>query len=218
MLYVVCCNREGKSKMQITKNYIAEQKNYKLYHIVFNTKISNIEKGKIGEEIIVNHIKKEIDIYHKIIQNVILTRDGKKTEVDIILITCVGIYVIESKNFKGYIYGTDTGKIWTEWFSHSYKYHFDNPILQNHYHIEFMAHNLNRDLSYFHSYIVFGDDAILQKIVMQEENKTKAIIINNKDLISKLIEDMHLRDIILSHEEIDKMYLDLKYFYSHLER
>ncbi len=191
---------------------------YKLVHQIFYSKMSNFEKGKIGEQIIVNHIKKEIDIYHKIIQNVILTKDEKATEVDIILITCVGIYVIESKNFKGYIYGTDTGRIWTEWFSHHYKYHFDNPILQNQYHIEFMAHNLERDLSYFHSYIVFGDDAKLQKVIIQEENQPKVTVINNKDLISNLIADIHSRDIILSHEQIDKMYIDLKYFYSHLER
>ena len=203
--------------MQITNNRIVKHNHYKL-HREITTNISNMEKGKIGEKIIVDHIKKEIDIYHKIIQNVILSKDGKETEVDIILITCVGIYVIESKNFRGYIYGTDTGKIWTEWFSHNCKYHFDNPILQNQYHIEFMAHNLNRDLSYFHSYIVFGDDAKLQKITIQEDNKSKVVVINNKELISKLIGDMHSRDIILSHEEIDKMYLDLKYFYSHLER
>ncbi len=177
-----------------------------------------MQKGKIGEQIIVDHIQKEIDIYHKIIQNVILSKDGKETEVDIILITCVGIYVIESKNFKGYIYGTDTGRIWTEWFSHNYKYHFDNPVLQNEYHIEFMAHSLNRDLSDFHSYIVFGDDAKLQRIVIQDENRSKVVVINNKDLISNLIADIHSRDIILSHEQIDKMYIDLKYFYSHLER
>lgn len=215
MLFAVI---EKDDSMQITKDYIVKHKHYKLYRQITNTRISNIEKGKIGEAIIVNHIKKKIDIYHKIIQNVILSKDEKETEVDIILITCVGIYVIESKNFKGYIYGTDTEKIWTEWFSNDYKYHFDNPILQNQYHIEFMAHSLKLDLSYFRSYIVFGDDAKLQKITIQEENKSKVVVINNKDLISKLIEDMHSRDIILSHEQIDKMYLDLKYFYSHLER
>lgn len=204
--------------MQITKNYLVKPNHYKLYRQIVNTKISNMQKGKIGEQIIVDHIQKEIDIYHKIIQNVILSKDGKETEVDIILITCVGIYVIESKNFKGYIYGTDTGRIWTEWFSHNYKYHFDNPVLQNEYHIEFMAHSLNRDLSDFHSYIVFGDDAKLQRIVIQDENRSKVVVINNKDLISNLIADIHSRDIILSHEQIDKMYIDLKYFYSHLER
>lgn len=204
--------------MQITKNYKIHLKHYKLYHQMNRPKISNIEKGKIGEEIIVNHIKEQIDIYHKIIQNVILTKDEEKTEVDIILITCVGIYVIESKNFQGYIYGTDTDNIWTEWFSHNHKYHFSNPILQNQYHINFMAHNLKLSEDCFYSYIVFGDDAKLQKIIIHDENKTKVAIINNRDLISNLIADIHTRSIILSHEEIDKMYIDLKYFYMHLEK
>lgn len=61
MLYVVCCNREGKSEMQITKNCIVKQKNYKLYHTVFNTKISNMENGKIGIlEKVETYLKKAI--------------------------------------------------------------------------------------------------------------------------------------------------------------
>lgn len=176
----------------------------------------NIEKGKIGEQIIENNINENIDIYKKIIRNVILNKDGKKTEVDIILITCAGIFVIESKNFHGYIFGNDKHKKWTQVFTKDNHNLFDNPILQNQYHIDFIANNLNLDSSYFHSYIVFGDNSKLQNISISNENRNKVRVINNNDLIESLLLDIHETDISLSHEQIDKMYIDLKYFYSHL--
>ena len=40
--------------------------------------------------------------------------NGKTTEIDLLYITKVGIFVIESKNYKGWIFGTDTNKNWTE--------------------------------------------------------------------------------------------------------
>ena len=179
--------------------------------------ISNIEKGRIGEQIIEDNINKNIDIYHKIIKNVILNKDGKKTEVDIILITCTGIFVIESKNFNGYIYGNDKHRKWTQVLTRDEHNTFDNPIMQNQYHIDFISNNLNLDQSYFYSYVVFGDNSKLQNITIDSNITTNTVrVINNCDLIENLFLDIHRDDIKLSHEQIDKMYIDLKYFYEHL--
>ena len=176
----------------------------------------NREKGRIGEQIIEDNINKNIDIYHKIIRNVILNKDGKETEVDIILITCTGIFVIESKNFNGYIFGNNKHQKWTQVLSKANHNVFDNPIKQNEYHIDFISNNLNLDQSYFHSYIVFGDNSKLQDITIGQDKLYDIKVINNKDLIENLLFDIHKDDIKLSHEQIDKMYIDLKYFYSHL--
>lgn len=175
----------------------------------------NIEKGRVGEQIIENNINKNIDIYKKIIKNVILYKDNKKTEVDIILITCTGIFVIESKNFSGYIFGNENHKSWTQVITKDKHNTFDNPIIQNQYHIDFISKNLNLDKTYFYSYIVFGDNAKLQNITINEENKNIKVI-NNKDLIENIILDIHKSDILITHEQIDKMYIDLNYFYAHL--
>lgn len=173
-------------------------------------------KGRIGERIIEDNINKNIDIYQKIIKNVILTKDGKTTEVDLILIICTGIFVIESKNFSGYIFGNEKDKKWTQVLSKQSHKTFDNPIMQNQYHINFISQNLNLDLSYFHSYVVFGDDSKLQKIIINENYQYITRVINNEKLIENLLLDIHNNDITLSHEEIDKIYIDLKYFYTHL--
>ena len=177
----------------------------------------NFEKGRIGEEIIENNINKNIKVYYKMIKNVILENKDGRTEVDIILITYAGIFVIESKNFKGYIFGNSNHKKWMQVISKEEHNQFLNPIVQNKHHIDFISDKLNLDKSYFYSYIVFGDNAKLQNITIDNDKiDYKLKVINNDDLIENILLDLHDNDIIISHEEIDKMYVDLNYFYSHL--
>ena len=178
--------------------------------------VLNIEKGRIGEQLIEDNINKHIDIYHKTIKNVILNKEDKKTEIDIILITCTGIFVIESKNFNGYIYGNNKHRKWTQVLTKDKHNIFDNPIIQNQYHIDFISNNLKLDQSYFHSYVVFGDNSKLQNIIIDNTETNNIRVINNSNLIENLLLDIHRDDIKLSHEQIDKMYVDLKYFYEHL--
>ena len=178
--------------------------------------VLNIEKGRIGEQLIEDNINKHIDIYHKTIKNVILNKEDKKTEIDIILITCTGIFVIESKNFNGYIYGNNKHRKWTQVLTKDKHNIFDNPIIQNQYHIDFISNNLKLDQSYFHSYVVFGDNSKLQNIIIDNTETNNIRVINNSNLIENLLLYIHRDDIKLSHEQIDKMYVDLKYFYEHL--
>lgn len=178
-------------------------------------KIDKNEIGKIGETNIIDLIEANIKVYKQIITNCYFYKDGERTEVDIILITCFGIYVIESKNFSGTIYGKYIDFKWTQWFP-SETHTFYNPIKQNEYHIEFMQHNLKSDFRNFRSYVVFGDNAIIDHLDLSGNTSTR--VINCNQLIETLITDMHNADTVLSHEEIDKMFIDLEYFYSHLER
>lgn len=173
---------------------------------------ANVEKGKIGEDYICYLIEKNIDIYYKIIRNVYIPIDGKKTEIDILFITSFGIFVIESKNYNGSIYGSEEDFKWTEYFTDNKKYQIPNPIKQNNHHIKFLSEYLNKDLNDFKSYIVFGNNSTLSKLIY---NHVKTHITKTKSLIAYLIDDMHNSEIKYSHEEIDKIYIDLKYYCEH---
>ena len=169
-----------------------------------------INKGMIGEELIVKEIEK-LDIYHKIVQNVYIDIDNKKTEIDIILITCVGVFVIESKNFNGIIYGKQNDINWTQFLNYENKNQFKNPINQNEYHIKFLSKYLKKDISIFYSYIIFGNDANINKVITDDDIK----VIKLYQLLKYITEDIHNNDICLSNEEIDKIYIDLKYYKDH---
>lgn len=174
--------------------------------------LNSFEIGRQGEQYICDSIEKKLDIYYKLIRNVYIPIEGKKTEIDILLVTSFGIYVIESKNYHGTIYGDENDFKWTQYFSKQKTYQLLNPIKQNNYHIQFLSDYLRKDKNNFKSYIVFGKDTIIKKIKYNHLNTT---IANSNWLIEYLRDDMHHSDIIYSHEEIDKIYIDLKYYCEH---
>lgn len=56
------------------------------------------------------------------------------TEIDHILVSRRGIVVIETKHYKGWLFGGEKQKMWTK-VIYNNKYYFQNPIHQNHKHI-----------------------------------------------------------------------------------
>lgn len=201
----------------IKRKYDNNKKQVQTNLLNHNPKVqTDIEKGKVGEDEIVDALEK-IDIYHKIIRNVYITNNSKKTEIDVIYITTCGLFIIESKNFKGNIYGYDYNEKWIQYFNEDKKYNFPNPIIQNNYHIDFLYNKLKlAKKEYFKSYIVFGEHAKLRAINLTKFFDVK--VINTKDLIENIIDDIHNSPIVLSHEEIDKIYIDLQYYCMHLNR
>ena len=65
------------------------------------------QKGIEGENVISNIIQ-YAPMYKKIVRNAYIDmNENKKTEIDIIAISTKGIYVIESKNYEGWILGDE---------------------------------------------------------------------------------------------------------------
>jgi|GEM_PF-796795 len=122
--------------------------------------------GKSGEFKIYEQLEK-IGDYKKFIFNAYIPKEHNETsEVDLIMIHETGIYVFESKNFKGYIYGSENQKQWYQTLARGRdgieKNSFYNPIKQNLGHI----HHLKKYLSdysglelRFFSIIVFSNYA-----------------------------------------------------------
>lgn len=84
------------------------------------------------------------------------------------MITTQGIFVFESKNYSGWIFGTETQHKWTQSLHIGYgdtqKEHFLNPIIQNEYHIKYLKKLLGNTYNYY-SIIVFSDDCEFKKII-----------------------------------------------------
>ena len=93
-------------------------------------------KGWEGEKAISSILKKLPREHYRLINNVMLKRgNGNTVQIDHIVISTYGIFVIETKNYKGIITGNDFSEQWTE---HIYKqkYHFFSPTRQNYGHIK----------------------------------------------------------------------------------
>ena len=174
--------------------------------------INNKElKGLLFEHEIKEQLNKEININKKILTNVCIYdfNTDKDTEIDLILITYGGVYVIESKNWDGYIVGKLSDKKWTQKFYKKVKGNtYPNPIRQNEYHIDFLSKYLSRDKSIFKSYIVFPSNANINRV--SEFNKSNVKVLKIDDLINTIINDLKCdNSMILTYEEMDQMYIKL---------
>lgn len=91
--------------------------------------------------------------YH-LIKNVTLPTEDGTTQIDHIIVSRFGIFVLETKNMAGWIFGEEHQKQWTQKiFRKSYK--FQNPIHQNYKHLKTLSLCLNIDEQYLFSVIVF---------------------------------------------------------------
>lgn len=91
--------------------------------------------------------------------------NGETTEIDVIMICYQGIFVFESKNYSGWIFGNEKYKTWTQTLPQgkgrkAKKEKFLNPIMQNKLHIECLQEVLGDDLENvpIFSVVVFQTD------------------------------------------------------------
>ena len=95
--------------------------------------------------------------YH-LIKNVTIPTEEGTTQIDHIIVSPYGIFVVETKNLKGWIFGSENQPMWTQKiFKHSNK--FQNPLRQNYKHIRTLESALNIGLDNFFSVIVFIGDS-----------------------------------------------------------
>ncbi|HIW74852.1 MAG TPA: NERD domain-containing protein [Firmicutes bacterium] len=85
-------------------------------------------KGLLGEYYTYTYLE-HLPGYKRFVFNCYLPKQNEeRTEVDIILIHESGVYVLESKNYSGWIFGTETNQYWTQVLptgkGHSKKHNF----------------------------------------------------------------------------------------------
>lgn len=128
------------------------------------------EKGELGEWLI-EYALKTIEGRRFILKNVYIPYRNSTSEIDLILLHEKGIYVFESKNYGGWIFGSIGQQYWTQTFNKNTKYKFYNPIMQNKTHIEAVRACLGLSPSNpIKSFIVFSERSELKKVPASTEN------------------------------------------------
>jgi len=120
-------------------------------------------KGRIGENYVIKGLTKYLDASeYTIINDVTLPlTDGGTTQVDHVVISRFGIFVIETKNMTGWIFGNEKQARWTQTI-HRSKHYFQNPLRQNYKHTKTLAELLDLPHEIFYSVIVFTPNAELK--------------------------------------------------------
>ena len=72
-------------------------------------------KGKVGELAVSTHVKLYLDERYILLNDVTLPDEfAGTTQIDHILLSPFGVFVIETKNYKGWIFGGERQKVWTQ--------------------------------------------------------------------------------------------------------
>lgn len=162
------------------------------------------DKGHYGEYLAKYALgNNNIAGYSKILCNTYIPYRGKTSEIDIILIHEKGIYIFESKNYSGWIFGSAEQKNWTQCLKGGKKYQFYNPILQNKTHINAISYFLKLPKEAFKSYILFSDRCELKKV---PQNCDQYIIIHRNKLLDNIRPELRKRNVIYSKEQVNKFY------------
>lgn len=153
----------------------------------------------------------EMKIFNKLIKtfpdsivmtNLLIPRVGsvnEYSEIDIIFLHKTGLYVLELKNYTGYVYGNLSNKKWTVVYeksdnlydeSNRFIYEFVNPVLQNKKHVQDLKKHIDKN---FISYIIFNTTTKIDSNI------------DNLSYIGKFIETVKQKETIYTRYEIEEI-------------
>lgn len=119
-------------------------------------------KGAIGEMRVARILEKLPEDKYSVINNLLLNNSGYTSQVDHVVVSVYGIFVIETKTYQGIIIGGENSEQWTQNI-YGHKYEFRNPILQNYGHIKSLKQALGDYKSVpFISIVAFSSQANLR--------------------------------------------------------
>ena len=114
--------------------------------------------GARGERAVAGRLRNGLPDEYQILNDTYLPLpDGTTTQIDHIVVSQYGIFVVETKTYSGWIFGNENSAKWTQTIYHC-KHSFQNPIRQNYRHICALADNLKIPKDYFKSVVAFTGD------------------------------------------------------------
>ncbi|WP_028238120.1 nuclease-related domain-containing protein [Stutzerimonas azotifigens] len=112
-------------------------------------------KGQIGELLVRLFACWQLDKQtYRRLHNITLNTPDGTTQIDHVFLSPYGIFVLETKNMRGWIFGGEKQAQWTQkLYKHSFK--FQNPLRQNYKHLRALEATLGIAPEHLHSVITF---------------------------------------------------------------
>lgn len=141
----------------------------------------------------------------KILRNVYIPKEnGETSEIDVLYITQKGIFVIESKNYSGWVFGSEKNYQWTVSLSNGIKNKLYNPIKQNQTHMKWLQKYIGEDIPLF-SIIAFSE-----RCTLKLKGDFSVPVINRDYLYATIRNIWNESDDKLSDEQVNELYEQLK--------
>lgn len=140
-------------------------------------------KGFLGEVFVANMLSDLPKDDYLVLNDVMLPTSYGTTQIDHIIVSVYGIFIIETKTYGGTIMGGEYSEKWTE-YRGGKKYSFQNPLRQNYGHVKTLEQLLD-----------YSDDMFFPIVAFSGECKLKV------QSTQPVIYMRQLKETILSHTE-----------------
>lgn len=153
-------------------------------------------KGVLGEALIKLAAKLRLpkDTYHAIHNVTLRTPDGT-TQIDHIFVSCFGIFVVETKHMRGWIFGRENQAQWTQKiFSDTFK--FQNPLRQNYKHMKALESLLDVPPGALHSVVVFTGECTLKSPMPANVTRGSAYVSYIKSFRKPVLSESEVRIVV----------------------
>ena len=155
---------------------------------------------------------------YKILNNIFIKVKDYTSQIDHIVVSPYGIFVIETKQYNGYITGGKYDKNWVRYAGKN-KYYYTNPIRQNYGHVKSLAKLLHTDESKLINIVCIPSNAKLKiehdgELVRNYNIVDKIlsynnIVIDNVDEIVDIINSSNIKDKKIKKEHIKNIKTNL---------
>ncbi len=167
-------------------------------------------KGKAGEKAVIRSLAKLPDGEFVLLNDLLLPAENGTSQIDHIVLSGKGLFVIETKNYSGIISGSEKSSTWTQNI-YGNKKSFKNPVYQNYGHIKTLEKILAgfENIPYY-SIVAFPEKAklnvksekanvVFYKDIANVITKTEAEAVISSDTI-QAIKDKLLAENIVDNE------------------
>lgn len=156
-------------------------------------------KGEQGEAMLRQHTDPSLagKGYHAL-HDLLIPLYDSTTQIDHLYVSRYGVFVVETKNYAGWIYGDAEQKQWTQ-VLYQQKYRFYNPLKQNETHIKALAYLLKLPMDKFHSIVVFVGEVELKTALPDN-------VLQGADISGYV---RRFRRSLLSQAQVDEIYATL---------
>jgi hypothetical protein len=151
-------------------------------------------KGKTGEFAVKHIIGQNIENVQYVFNDYMILNNGKSSQIDHILVCAKGVFVIETKNYSGLIYGNESQREWTQVLQYGkVKNKLYNPVKQNATHAYYIRNILPNGIP-------------IIPVVVFVQNNVEYVETDKVIGINYLPDFISIQPSILSAEQINRCY------------
>lgn len=158
-------------------------------------------KGYSGEKSVQLFTSLRLDstVYQRI-DNITLGSAEETTQIDHVFVSEYGVFVVETKNMKGWIFGGENHAVWTQRiFKKSSK--FQNPLRQNYKHVKALQALLALPPTAIHSVVVFVGESEFKTPMPQNVTHQGGLVTYIKSFTSPFLTKEQVQGVVEKIEQ-----------------